>query len=94
MADMRLDCPDCGANAMGPLRKLAVGPARAVACDACGARLSTPWWSVITVAPMLAAIAWLGVAWADPTRWIAVLAAFAVSCLLHLDLVPLVRRDR
>ncbi len=77
---------------MGRQRKLAIGPARVLPCMHCAAPLSTPLWSLWCVLPLLAGIVIAGgVRW-SPTSWLYVAAGFCTMSLLHLRLVPLVRR--
>lgn len=62
-----LACPSCSQPCLSVLRKLSLGPARSVACRACGCRVSVAWLSgaamllLATVAPFV--IAALGAGW-------------------------------
>ena len=88
----KLVCPHCGEPGIASWRKLFLGPARSVSCDACGARASVPVWSMVMAIPIIVAIV-IGYAFDDlVVRWIIIAAGFAITAFLHIALVPLTRR--
>jgi len=89
----KLTCPHCAAPGIAWWRKLFLGPARSVGCDACGARASVPAWSMVMAVPIMVAI-FVGYMMIDAVavRWIIIAAGFAVAVYLQLALVPLIRR--
>lgn len=93
---MRLTCPHCGGRALSAGAKLTLGPVAQRRCRCCGLAIGT------AVLPALAALlpcALVVVAMAtrvmrDPPLMIgACIAAFALTCALHLWGVPLVPRE-
>ena len=88
-----LACPYCGQPAMTHLQKAMLGPARAVACKACGKRLSVHWASMLILLPFFAggaaALALLPSAWAAAPLIVGAIAMFPIQAYL----VPLVGRE-
>jgi len=70
-----------------------LGPARSVACQACGKRVSVHWASIFSIIPLIAG--GIGAMLVAPSAWAAVpLLAGAIGMFaLHAYVVPLVPRD-
>ena len=54
-----LTCPNCGNDAMSAWKKIMLGPGRTTQCNACGAKLSVSWLTIIAV-PIVVLVAILG----------------------------------
>lgn len=91
---MKLTCPHCNLHALSPARKLALGPAAAVACRACGLRVGVdPVRAYLSFIPCLAVVT--GVQWLpDVATMIAAgVGALVVTFAAYLQWVPLVKRQ-
>ena len=86
-------CPYCGQEALSARRKSFLGPARTVACDCCGRRISVSWAGLLAVVPLFAGM--LGMVHFGGSWWGIVSAALGAVGMFafHEWLVPLVGRD-
>jgi len=88
----KLICPHCGKPGIAAWRKQFLGPARSIACDACGGRVSVPMSSLLAALPIVAGIL-LGSQFGNPAAlWISVAIGVAMTVLIHTKFVPLVKR--
>lgn len=83
------ECPNCGQQAMGWLKKSTLGPARSVQCANCGHKVSVPWWSILIVLPMVAPIFVLEF----PASVIGIAVLTAIITPIFVYFVPVVLRN-
>lgn len=84
-------CPSCKQVAFSWLSKLLLGPARTKECANCGAKLSVPYYSLLTVIPFVLCIT-LSPNMPQQTIFVAVLVGFIIMSFLHIKFIPLILR--
>jgi hypothetical protein len=87
-------CPLCQHQAMSPIEKLSLGPAKSVPCRNCGRRLRVSYGSLIGLIPFLAAIVWSVFLHAFVAKVLVWLAGILVMGAIHLFWVPLKAEER
>lgn len=90
-----LDCPHCGKPAMTQAQKAWLGPARSVACAACGRQVSVSWLAMLGMLTFVllavpAAALLLQVGWYYSVA--VLLIGMAAMFVIHARLIPLSRR--
>ena len=86
-------CPHCQMPGISGLRRAFLGPGLPAKCSQCGKKVSVPYWSILTIVPMLAGF--LGAPLVTDNSFIA--AGLAMYCTattftLWAALVPLEKR--
>ena len=86
-------CPHCNRPAMSLLRKSALGPGRALACQSCGKPVAPHWTAILAAIPaFLGGYALLKTDF-QPIGFLAVAGGLLTMAVLQTFLVPLVRGD-
>lgn len=87
------NCPHCGEPGISALRKCCLGPAFPAKCRECGKKVGVPYWSILTILPMIFGFT-VGPHLFEESIWIAFFATFVtlVSWTLWESFVPLQRR--
>lgn len=88
-----LKCPYCKHPAMSLLRKSALGPGRAVACQSCGKPVSAHWSAILAAIPAFLGGYALLKSDFQLIGFLAVVAGLLAMAALQTFLVPLVRGD-
>jgi hypothetical protein len=86
-------CPYCNQTAMGLLRKSALGPGRAVACQSCGKPVASHWVAICAAIPAFLGGYVLMESDFQPIGFLAVVGGLLAMAALQTFLVPLVRSD-
>lgn len=86
-------CPHCKELGVRAISRFLIGPATYARCNCCGRKVSVPWWSSVTLLPVIIAPALLSFL-LEASVLTAVFSAVCgfVSCALWEVFVPLVRR--
>ncbi len=86
-------CPHCGGYCLSRLRRSFLGPISSAPCRSCGERVGVPYWSAITVIPIIVAVAVIPQTVTEPhlIALITLLLALATD-LLNQAFVPLVKK--
>ena len=86
------NCPHCNQPGITALRKICLGPACPATCKACGQKITVPYWSVITILPMLLSFTLIPNFVSSP-KVTAIIAVFMtmLSWTLWESLVPLIK---
>jgi hypothetical protein len=86
-------CPHCGQQGISIGRKLFLGPAIPATCAACGNKIGVPYGrSFAAVSPFFVWVIGRSYINMDWVAFISFVVAFAISCVLHIKWVPLIKR--
>jgi hypothetical protein len=85
------NCPHCGKRAIPFLRKAVMGPAVPAKCRCCGEKVGVPFSSILTIIPIVLAIAAAQNVSSPATKALLWLAGVGIAVLLHWKFVPLVK---
>ncbi len=85
-------CPHCEKTGVSRLRKLCLGPAVPGTCRACGEKVGVPWSAMWAVAPFVLAIFMTQMSEIWPTKLTILAVGLVVMSIIHLVMVPLIRR--
>ena len=86
-------CPHCGKPSMTLLRKSALGPGRAVACQSCGRLVAVHWIAIFAAIPAFLGGYVLMNSASIPFGLSAMVGGVLGMALLQTYCVPLVRSD-
>jgi hypothetical protein len=86
-------CPHCGKDGISALRKICLGPAWPTRCTECGGGVGVPYWSMVTIVPLVVALVLTPLVWGHPvyTFWLGALGTMGVFVLAE-SFVPLIKR--
>lgn len=85
-----VECPYCGEGAVAPLRKMVLGPAIPVSCEACGGKVGVPLFSALLAFIPFGAAVFLSDPVDEPLQTaLAWVGGLTVSLLLYVFWVPL-----
>jgi len=85
-------CPHCGKEGISAIRKLYLGPAFPTRCQNCKDKIGVPYWSLLTLAPMLLGFSFLPIFVEGSFLAISVTLATLTTGVLWFCLVPLKKK--
>lgn len=88
----KISCPHCEKPGISSVRASFLGPAFPATCRSCGKKVGVPYWSIVTIIPMLVALLVVPRIFTD-LHTIAVASVILTGLTFTLfDLVPLIKK--
>ncbi len=85
-------CPHCEKPGISSIRKSFLGIAASTSCKSCGQKVGVPYWSIVTIIPMLIALLVVPKFFTEPES-VSVVAVLLTALTFELNtLVPLIKK--